>query len=814
MKNLIFAFFIIFFAVTATFCGPNIGQSSVVTLAFPWGARSAALGETFTGIADDEQALFYNPAGLGLSPLSKTWQHYSPTKEPKFIALSGGMRNQRDVWALNNQNEIYRFNGVDWVNYSIHNVDTTETFADIAIKYTSFETNEKIDAAILEIKKFNNLYPRERRRISAILVKKMPAVQADSLAEFFAFLSYAEQSRSNIKSYLLEFYETSEVDAAVSGIVTILGKISGLSGIYDLRIPYTLGLFGRINDIECDATGRLWVAGDSGLWRFENEWKKFAAFDGVPKDISFNSLTSMLSGDIAIATSAGAYLFENGIFKKVAGELIVGDDTVTHKDTVITAKDTIVNITYRDTTIDGIDTAFEIGADTTFIFDTTFVADTIRNNLFDGKITYINKIENNVYLGTESGLLVVLPNGLVSLIDSTRLVSNVVRVVKVDERKRIWVGGDEGVTLFNGIEWKKFRFTNSKVFDIAAESDRRIWFATDNGAVEYFEARDGTPDWKVHHERNNLNSSLVTSAIFHRNDIWLATGNGISRFQHGEVRATVFFEQLLPSLHLNDMWHAAVAGTVPLGEFGTIGIFMNFLNFGGIEAFRPDGTSDGVYSAYELVGGVGYGMRLRKDFALGLNLKYFYSRLMEGEAEVQSFAVDAGLIKNNLFTDNLSLGFSLLNMGPAVQYSEDTGKNAIPFTMRLGTSYKPIRRATHYLLWALDLEREIVYLDPNDSYQPVPFFKAIWKDLFDDDQESWRDEFSKITIHTGLEFNYLDFISPRVGWMYDKAGSRNEVNLGMGLNINMISADFGIIFALGDNDVRQSQMRFSITYVR
>ena len=753
LSNLIFALFLVILTFSSAFSQPIIGQSSIITLAFPWGARAAALGETFTGIADDEQALFYNPAGLGLSPLAKTWKHYSPSEEGhRFIALSGGMRNQRDVWALNAQNEIFRFNGVDWVNYSVHNVDTSETIAMIVEKYTSFDNRQKLDEAALNIKKFNNLYPRERRRVSAVLSQKMTTRQADSLAQFFAYLPFSERSRSNIKSYLLEFYELSEVDEAVEKIVAILDRISGLSGIFDLKIPYTIALSGKINDIECDATGRLWVAGDSGLWRFDSEWKKFASYDGIPNNLRFNSVSAMFGGDVAIATSAGAYLFENGIFRKITGE----------------------------------------------------------SELFDGNINFAGRMDNNTYLGTDNGLLII-SGGTEILIDSTRLVSNVVRAVAVDGRRRIWVGGDEGVSLFNGLEWQKFRFTNSRVYDIAVESNNRVWFATNNGAVEYVEARDGSPEWKVHHERNNLTSSAINSVIFHRNDIWLATDNGINRFQNGQVRATIFFENLLPSLHLDDMWHAAVAGIIPLGEWGTMGVFVNQLYFGEIEAWNPDGTSGGAMSAFEIVAGVGYGMRLRKDFAVGVNLKYFYSRLRKEDAEVQSFAVDAGLLKQNFINPNMSLGFSLLNMGPAVQYSEDTDKDPIPFTMRLGTSFKPVRRSTHYLLLALDLDREFVYVD--EKGVPAPFIQAIWKDLHRD-EETAKDKMSKVIVHTGLEFSYLDFIAPRIGWMYDRAGHRNEVNVGMGLKINMVAADFGIIFALGDNDVRQSQVRFSLTYVR
>jgi predicted acetyltransferase len=273
----------------------------------------------------------------------------------------------------------------------------------------------------------------------------------------------------------------------------------------------------------------------------------------------------------------------------------------------------------------------------------------------------------------------------------------------------------------------------------------------------------------------------------------------------------MFFEQLLPSLHLDDMWHAAIAATFPLGEWGTFGIGLNILNFGDIETWDPSGVAGKAESAGEFVIGLSYGMRLRRDFAAGITLKYFRSTLLKDEAEAQSFAVDAGLLRQNFLTRDLTLGFSLLNMGPAVQYAQDESKNPIPFIIRAGASYKPIRRATHHLLVAMDLQREFVYISENGT--PAPFFRAIYNDLTRD-EENWRDKLSKITLHTGLEFNYLDFLTPRLGWMYDRAGHRSEVNVGMGLSVNMIAADFGIIFTLGENTVRQNQMRFSITYAR
>ncbi len=45
----------------------GVGESAVITLSFPFGARSTAMGEVGTALADDGSALFFNPAGLGVN---------------------------------------------------------------------------------------------------------------------------------------------------------------------------------------------------------------------------------------------------------------------------------------------------------------------------------------------------------------------------------------------------------------------------------------------------------------------------------------------------------------------------------------------------------------------------------------------------------------------------------------------------------------------------------------------------------------------------------------------------------------------------
>ncbi|MFH1379421.1 MAG: PorV/PorQ family protein [bacterium] len=64
IHKLILLVHIAFFSISPLRAG--VGSSSAEFLLLPVGARPSAMGDSFVGIADDIQALGYNPAGLGL----------------------------------------------------------------------------------------------------------------------------------------------------------------------------------------------------------------------------------------------------------------------------------------------------------------------------------------------------------------------------------------------------------------------------------------------------------------------------------------------------------------------------------------------------------------------------------------------------------------------------------------------------------------------------------------------------------------------------------------------------------------------------
>jgi hypothetical protein len=65
----------------------GMGQSAVITLVFPYGARSTGMGEVGTALADDESVLFYNPAGLAMPNEKWIGGSGSPFWEPLLPAF-------------------------------------------------------------------------------------------------------------------------------------------------------------------------------------------------------------------------------------------------------------------------------------------------------------------------------------------------------------------------------------------------------------------------------------------------------------------------------------------------------------------------------------------------------------------------------------------------------------------------------------------------------------------------------------------------------------------------------------------------------
>lgn len=753
----------------------KIGQSSITTLVFPWGARSTGLGETFTGIADDEQAIFYNPAGLGQAPLSNSWVHYEKAEDGStdFLFISankGSEKKKKEVWAVTREHKIVKLIGNKWVDHELYYLDSGQTIDEVAEMYIDIEESEWIGKAAATISEANGVENNKRKAILEILTDaKIDGTKDEelgALADALLALNFIDKNKEEVFIKIVASVQEESADSLADELVTILNEDVNTSHLYDIKIPFSIGPKGSINDIYTDSRGRFWVATNEGLWRYKNSWKRYNTLDGLPSD-TITTISENANAEVLIGTKSGAAYFSDASFTTIGKDI----------------KELNVPVT---------------------------------------AITSLN--DSTFFLGTTEGLL-QLRGSKVSKIDTTkgRLFNNHVTALLTDSRERVWIGCKGGIVRIEGNKLKRFEFNeNTLIYSFSEESSDKIWAATNNGATQYEEnvkKENGKPVttilWNSYHEKNTLNSSFVHDVSYVDGNLWLATDLGISKYAEGKKRVSIFFEQLLPSLGLGDLWHANVAGVFPIGDYGTAGLFFNQLYFGEIEDNtnqvesvhgQVEGNSS---SAFEFATGLSYGFEVKENFSLGLNLKYAYSRLLKDKAEAQTFAVDIALLRKHLFRENLSMGFMLMNLGPSVKYGQSQDDNPIPFSLRYGISYMPINRPGSRLLVAIDLDREIVYREDGKDYN---IFQQIYYELFDDDRETAKEEFEQIIFHGGIEYLYADFLAARLGGMYDKAGKRQEINFGLGANINPITADFSIIFTIGDNDVRQNQIRFSVAY--
>lgn len=117
---------------------------------------------------------------------------------------------------------------------------------------------------------------------------------------------------------------------------------------------------------------------------------------------------------------------------------------------------------------------------------------------------------------------------------------------------------------------------------------------------------------------------------------------------------------------------------------GTQVTYFNGGEFERRELDQPTDTPDGTFSADALAIGLTASRRLAADLSIGITGKFLFEKIEAEEAK--GFAADLGLIYQPEAFNNLSVGFSVTNLGQKMKYVEE--KFNIPTTVRAGIAYQ------------------------------------------------------------------------------------------------------------------------------
>jgi hypothetical protein len=311
----------------------GVSTAAVLFLRIAAGARAAGMGEAFVAVADDATATHWNPAGLGQYPLTSTWfevkipAEYHPLRKiALFKAESSEIGYKKyDIWALSRKG-LVRYSRGEWSQEEVISAKPDQSSESILRQYTGLfgeAAEEKIPELMVKIGQANNEYPIER---------------IDSLeSEVMAVIPEDYSSRDNLENAffaLKESYNKCLVDwEMVDNAFTHYGKALKDSIIDDLEadkillavekssrrflpgeiiMPIGISIEGGLNDITSDDKF-LWVAGESGLYRYDGDkWQRFGIDEGLP-DVEIKGIK--LSGKRAfLASDSGLILYEIGAF--------------------------------------------------------------------------------------------------------------------------------------------------------------------------------------------------------------------------------------------------------------------------------------------------------------------------------------------------------------------------------------------------------------------------------------------------------------------------------------------------------------------
>ena len=412
----------------------------------------------------------------------------------------------------------------------------------------------------------------------------------------------------------------------------------------------------------------------------------------------------------------------------------------------------------------------------------------------------------------------------------------------VDSAGHVWAAHRGGLSHFNLRKWEQVKFESNTVHDLAVARDGAIWIATDKGVWRHLPDyatssgkkaelerrpeergnRQAEDEWEHFHSGNGLSSNRVWAVLPQANDVWFSTGAGIERYKDADFQLTFFYEKLLPVLNIPDLYHLFAGMTIPLAEWGTLGVSVNFVSFGET-VVSTDAESATNSNSSEVVGAISYGTKLTPRTSIGLTVKFFYSDLSSGastggeDATTFSYAFDVGLLRKDFLVRDLNAAIVLANVGPSVYYTDKSDQDPIPLTWRLGLSYEILNTLDHRLIIAGDYNRTVVYDD--DKGDPEPFYTAMWKSLVHPElgghgAKRFKNSLLQGIFNVGAEYTYSNTVAVRAGYLYDKTGKRNEVDLGLGVMLSdVLEFDIATIKDVGDNDgVRDGQMRFGMIF--
>lgn len=269
---------------------------------------------------------------------------------------------------------------------------------------------------------------------------------------------------------------------------------------------------------------------------------------------------------------------------------------------------------------------------------------------------------------------------------------------------------------------------------------------------------------------------------------------------------------------VNDINLGYVSYSVGLDDRQGLAIAMRYFSLGEINFRDENNSPQGTGQPYEFTLNVGYGLKLSRNFSMGVGLRYIFSDLTNGLQQPginasggSSVAADLGLYyqseRVNLGAgkaQSWAAGLNISNLGGKMSYgTSQESADFLPANLRLGGAYTYEMDQYNKFSILLDFNKLLVPTPPlrdDDGNviagidDNVSAFAGMMQS-FRDAPGGWQEELEEVIVNVGAEYVYNDLFAFRGGYQYENfnKGGREYFTIGLGIHYNVFGLDFAYL---------------------
>jgi len=846
---------LLFLGMMITLSSPSradVSRSGVLFLRIAAGARAAGMGEAFVSISDDATATHWNPAGLGLYPLSSTFLEYPLPSDfkAKSIAL---LRNdlpemnykRYDIWALSDL-DLMKLSGKNWTDYENYATSYGESVESIIRKYTQEKDDERIKKMVEITASFNNSIGKDS--LLALKEKVLGSLSPDS--GFYAKLSSSWEalletwgkcfldSREllNLAGRISDFLSDGSLSSKeVEEISSILSQTTGKRLPETLRIPYKVLFADTLTAIASEGD-LLWVGTKKGLFTFDGkQWKGYGQNEGLPSEyittiLPISKRLVWVGTDQGIAKFDGANwsvspfggnstdkhiveianLGEREFWAATQKELfkLDGETWRSHEKYALKIGDDLKKVVKRFL---GTEDEKRISQAIDFVKTYNALKDSSLNpgqeiNLpfslaINGEITaLVVDDQHNVWVGTNWGLTRYAENGwstygykLYTAAEGDDVKKVAEKFLGPSDKERI-DKFSEMIIEYNHMDSGQLE-VGQKLYVYYNATGSHILSLTEAGGDKLFVGTEyGTLRWaggewgRYYH--SGLEKAETKKIVYRDGELWFATPEKVVVYAHAKRELTLMHANWLPEL-ASDLYYEYLSYVQHTEGWGTIGANLTFLSLGRNVRTDEQGNEKGEFDSYEMAFAFSYGTKLNPSLSTGLSAKIIYSHLSDRGA-----GMERGKGSGSSFALDMGFLYHLkrLSLGGALT---NLGPNIAYIDLNQSD---PLPR---------NLALGFAYRIVDTPFNRLTATFEVNKELVGLG-DPLSQEIDEAIENMGIEYWYGSYVSLRAGYVYDQVGDIKNPTFGAGLQYGIFRFDFAYIPS-SKTSALSNTMRFSMT---